>query len=352
VTWELPGDLSDEEAALADVLDAMVRDRLASAGFAAEADGVLPSEVADLLSDQGLLSAGSDGESADATVIATLVVERIARASAAAACLPAAAYDCAAAARDVPVDSVRTLVDASTPLLARRDEGGWNISGEASRVEFAATADGFVVLADEEESGPVVLLVDPATPGVQVAPVENTTGMRGAGVATVRFEQCTVPDSARVAGREGALAARRHRSLSSAAIAVGIAAACVDAAVSYAAERRQFGRRLNEFVALRGRLASMQARTLSASALLWQAARAPGALSDPASTLVDSAALEAVAAVREVSCQAVQVHGGYGYLSEQPVERMMRDAISVGARMHGTESLRAALAQARIGPRG
>jgi alkylation response protein AidB-like acyl-CoA dehydrogenase len=61
--------------------------------------------------------------------------------------------------------------------------------------------------------------------------------------------------------------------------------------------------------------------------------------------------LEGVAAVREVSRHAVQVQRGYGYVHEQPVERMIRDAISVGARMHGTEYLMSALAEARLGPR-
>ncbi|HWD25453.1 MAG TPA: acyl-CoA dehydrogenase family protein [Acidimicrobiales bacterium] len=357
MTWELPGDLSEEEVALADVLDAMVRGHLAASGEKAEEDDELPSGVAELLFDQGLLSVGSDGDSGEGTLFAMLVVERIARFSAAVSCLPAASYDCAASGvgaegrHGIEVGGRPTLVDAAVPLVAKRDEGGWSVSGEAGRVEFAASADGFVTLAIDDEGGPIVLHVDPATPGVHIAPGETTTGMRGSGVAAVSFDACVVPDGARVAGREGVLAARRHRSLSSAAIAVGVASACVDAAVSYAAERRQFGRRLDEFVALRAKLAAMQARTLSASALLWQAARSPLALSDAGSTLVDSAALEAVTAAREVSCHAVQVHGGYGYLHEQPVERMMRDSISIGARAHGTEYLLAALAEARVGPR-
>src|SRR5229473_7440611 len=97
MTWELPGDMSDEESALADVLDAMARGRLAASGEKAEADGVLPDEVAELLSDQGLLALGSDGDSGEGTLVAILVVERIARVSAAVATLPAASYDCAAA---------------------------------------------------------------------------------------------------------------------------------------------------------------------------------------------------------------------------------------------------------------
>ncbi len=358
MNWELPGDLSDEEAALAGVLDSMARGPLAASGAKAEEDGVLPAEVAELLSDQGLLSAGGGGDAGEATLIAVLVVERIARVSAAVSCLPAASYDSAAAgartaAPHGTIGVARpTLVDAAVPLAAKRDGAGWIVSGEAERVELAASADGFVTLAREDQGAPIVLLVDPATPGVTIGIPESTTGMRGSGVAAVSFEGCAVPAAALVAGQEGVLAARRHRSLSSAAIAVGVAAACVDAAVSYAAERRQFGRRLDEFVALRARLAAMQARTHSAAALLWQAAREPGCLSEPASTLAGSAALEAVTAVREVSCQAVQVHGGYGYLHEQPVERMMRDAISVGARMHGTDHLMSALAEARLGPRG
>ncbi len=90
MNWELPGDLSDEEAALAGVLDSMARGPLAASGAKAEEDGVLPAEVAELLSDQGLLSAGGGGDAGEATLIAVLVVERIARVSAAVSCLPAA----------------------------------------------------------------------------------------------------------------------------------------------------------------------------------------------------------------------------------------------------------------------
>jgi alkylation response protein AidB-like acyl-CoA dehydrogenase len=305
--------------------------------------------VAELLSDQGLLDAGG-AASAEGTMIALLVIERIARVSAAISCLPAASYDCAAAGARAGArrGAGPTLVDAAVPLAARRHSAGWIVRGRAERVELAASADGFVTVARDDEGRPIVLLVDRDTPGVCITPPEPTTGMWGSGVAAVSFEGCA---AALVAGPEGVLAARRHRSLSSAAIAVGLASACVDAAVSYAAMRRQFDRRLDEFAALRARLAAMEARTLSAAALLWRAARAPRALCDPACTLADSAALEGVAAVREVSRHAVQVHGGYGYVHEQPVERMMRDAISVGARVHGTEYLMSALAEARLGPR-
>ncbi|MDQ1424793.1 MAG: hypothetical protein QOD72_2291 [Acidimicrobiaceae bacterium] len=82
MTWELPGELSEEEAALAGVLDAMARGPLAASGAKAEEDGVLPIEVAELLSDQGPLDAGGD-VSGEGTMIALLVIERIARVSAA-----------------------------------------------------------------------------------------------------------------------------------------------------------------------------------------------------------------------------------------------------------------------------
>ena len=354
MTADLPYDLFDEERMLVEVLDAIAVERVAAACAEADERGRLEPGLATLLHEQGLLLAGVPevAEELVRPLLGVLVVERLARAGAAAAGLVAGAHDAAAAfegrARErLSAAETATLADGTGgAVTATADGSRWILQGRVSRVELPDAAQTLVVLAGTDDGGEAAFAVERHAEGVGLGDREPTTGMRGLPVAAIDFDDCAARDDQRVAGPAGVSAARAHRAVSSAALCVGIGAGAHAVAAAYADERRQFGQTLRGFPAVAGMLLDIETRVAAAAALMWTAARwleRPGA---EAESVARRAASDAAAAVRFATRAAVQVHGGYGYIREQVVERYMRDAISAAARAGGTELVRLASAPA------
>jgi alkylation response protein AidB-like acyl-CoA dehydrogenase len=173
-------------------------------------------------------------------------------------------------------------------------------------------------------------IVETDSPGFSAPRVEHKMGIRGSPTAELNFDDVHVPAANRL-GEEGdgfkiAMATLDVSRLGVAAQAIGIAQGAIDAAVAYAAERRQFGQRVVDFEAIQFMLADMSSQTEAARQLVYAAAARVDAGVTDIPYWTSSAKLIAGDTAMRVTTDAVQVLGGYGYINEFPVERMMRDA--------------------------
>jgi len=208
------------------------------------------------------------------------------------------------------------------------------LSGEKKWVTNARLAGlGLVVARTAEDPaggeqpksrGLSVFLVPMDSPGVEIGERKTTMGLRPIEVGDVRFRDVRVPGDA-LLGEEGrgfalAMEALDVGRLGIAAQAVGIAQAALEHARSYADEREQFGRKLREFEGIQFKLADMATRVAAARALL------EAASAEPSTSRSAMAKLFASETAMWVTTQAVQVFGGYGYMRDYPVEKLMRDA--------------------------
>ena len=171
-------------------------------------------------------------------------------------------------------------------------------------------------------------LVPTATPGYVVARIEEKMGQRASDTAQILFENCRVPADA-LLGDEGdgyriALSNLEAGRIGIAAQSVGMARAALDAAVAYAHERETFGKPIFEHQAVAFRLADMATRIEAARQLVWHAASLKDA-GQPCLKEASMAKLFASEIAERVCSDAIQIHGGYGYVSDFPVERIYRD---------------------------
>lgn len=225
---------------------------------------------------------------------------------------------------------------ASLRTRAVRDvaAGGdnWVIDGTKAWITHGGVADFYTVLARTGEEGPrgiTAFLVPGDAAGLSAARPEKKMGMKGSPTAQVQFDAVTVPDARRL-GDEGqgftiALSALDSGRLGIAACAIGLAQGALDEALRYTMDRRQFGRPLVDFQGLRFMLADMATKIEAGRALYLAAAR----LRDSGRQFSRQAAMAKLFctdAAMQVTTDAVQLLGGYGYTADFPVERYMREA--------------------------
>src|SRR3954462_5249586 len=220
----------------------------------------------------------------------------------------------------------------SMRTTAVRDGDEWVINGEKNWITNATIADFYVVFAvtDRESRRISAFVVDKDAPGFSVPKLEHKLGIKGSPTGNPVFDDVRVP-AENMIGAEGkglgvALGTLQRTRLGAAAQAVGLAQGATDYATGYAKERIAFGKPIIELQGLQFKLADMQTKTAAARELLYKAC-AMADRDDPQLALYSSMAkLFASDAAMEVTVEAVQVLGGYGYVTEYPVERMMRDA--------------------------
>jgi alkylation response protein AidB-like acyl-CoA dehydrogenase len=221
---------------------------------------------------------------------------------------------------------------ASMRTTAVRDGDEWVLNGTKNWITNATIADFYVVFAktDRETNRSTAFVVEADRPGFSIGNVEHKLGIKGSPTGSPVLEDVRVPDANRI-GAEGkglsvALATLERTRLGAGAQAVGIAQGAIDYAVGYAKERIAFGKPIIELPALQNKLADMQTKTAAARELLYKAC-ALADRNDPQLGLYSSMAkLFCSDTAMDVTVEAVQVLGGYGYVTEYPVERMMRDA--------------------------
>ncbi|WP_295046470.1 acyl-CoA dehydrogenase family protein [uncultured Paracoccus sp.] len=222
---------------------------------------------------------------------------------------------------------------ADMRTTARRDGAGYRLRGTKCFISNAGAADFMVVYAktdpDAGARGVSAFVVEPkATQGISIAPAERTMGLRGGHVFGVTFDDCFVPEENRV-GPEGtgfrtAMKVLDNGRIEVAAQAIGIAEAALKAAIAYAKERQVDGHPIADFQGLQWMLADSANDLAAARALGLAAARLRGT-GARYSTESAHAKLFASEAAWRIADRALQIHGGYGYCRDFPLERYLRD---------------------------
>jgi alkylation response protein AidB-like acyl-CoA dehydrogenase len=218
---------------------------------------------------------------------------------------------------------------------AVKTDGGWIITGTKNWITNLGVADFYVVFAVTDPNaghsrGISAFVVEADRPGFSVGKLEHKLGIRGSPTGQPIFDGVEVPES-NVIGEVGhgfkvAMATLDRSRLGVASQALGIAQGATDYAAAYARERKQFGQPINAFQGIQFKLADMETQCAAGRELLYQACakidrgdRDLGKYSAMAKLFCSDVAMR-------VTVDAVQVLGGYGYVKEYPVERMMRDA--------------------------
>ncbi|MFE1028184.1 acyl-CoA dehydrogenase [Streptomyces sp. NPDC058818] len=247
---------------------------------------------------------------------------------------------------------------ASLRTKAVRDGDDWVLTGTKAWITHGGIADFYTVMARTGEEGPrgiTAFLVPGDAEGLSAAVPEKKMGLKGSPTAQVHLDGVRVPDARRL-GDEGqgfaiALSALDSGRLGIAACAIGVAQAALDEAVSYAADRRQFGKPISDFQGLRFMLADMATQIEAGRALYLTAARLRDA-GLPFAKQAAMAKLHCTDTAMRATTDAVQILGGYGYTADFPAERYMREA-KVLQIVEGTNQIqRMVIARHLAGPEG
>jgi short/branched chain acyl-CoA dehydrogenase len=221
-----------------------------------------------------------------------------------------------------------------TKTRARRDGKEWVIDGSKcfitnSGTDISAGVTLTAITAEEDGRKRIsAILVERGTPGYEVGAAYHKLGWHASDTRELTFAGCRVPE-ANLLGKEGGGLGQFFKALEAgrvaiAALAVGLAQACLDASLSYAQERRQFGRPISHFQATQLKLADMETQIELSRLMVWRA----GALIDqdrPAGKFAAMAKLHASETATWCANQAIQIHGGAGFMEDLPVARYYRD---------------------------
>jgi alkylation response protein AidB-like acyl-CoA dehydrogenase len=245
---------------------------------------------------------------------------------------------------------------AALTTRARRDREHYVLDGAKAFISGAGVSDIYVVMARTGEAGPrgiSAIVVEKGSPGLSFGAPEKKLGWKSQPTAMVMFENCRVPIANRI-GAEGqgfkiAMAGLDGGRLNIGACSIGGAQFCLDRTIEYMKERKQFGSRLADFQALQFRVADYATELDAARLLLHRAAVAVSAGEGAATRLAAQAKRLATDTGFEVVNGCLQLHGGYGYLRDHPIERVLRD-LRVHQILEGTnEIMRLIISRALLG---
>ncbi|HEU4674220.1 MAG TPA: acyl-CoA dehydrogenase family protein [Candidatus Limnocylindrales bacterium] len=377
--------LTEEQLMLRDAVRVLANERIAPRAAEIDRTGEFPQDVRELLASHDILGlpfpAAYGGVGGDLLTVC-LAIEQIARVCATSSLILAVqelgglpivlAGSDEQKARWLPdLAAGRTLAafaltepEAGSDASALRtravcDGDDYVIDGAKRFITHGSVADLVIVFAvtnpDAERPSQRLsaFVVETATPGFAVERIEHKMGIRGSPTAELSFTGMRVPAANRL-GEEGegfriAMRTFDRSRPGIAAQAVGIAQGALEIATAYARERRQFGRPIGELQMIQAMLADMDARTEAARQLLYKACAEIDAASPAAARWAAICKLVAGDAAMAVTTDAVQVLGGYGYIDEFPVERMMRDA-KITQLYEGTQQIqRLVVARALLG---
>jgi alkylation response protein AidB-like acyl-CoA dehydrogenase len=353
--------LTEEQRDLQAMIRELAVDKIAPRAAAVDASGEFPQDIRELLAGHDLLGLPFEerhGGTGTGTLMTVVAIEEVAKACASSA-LMIAVQDLGTL--PIRLDGSPELQDRVLPRFAsgewlaafalsepdagsdagalrtrgRRTEGGWTINGAKNWISNAGVAGAYVVFAvtDPEvapSKGMTAFVVEADSPGFAVAKLEHKMGMRGSPTGQLTFDDVFVPD-ANVIGAVGdgfkvAMRTLDRSRLGIAAQALGLAQGATDYAAAYARERTAFGKPINQLQAIQFKLADMETKTAAARELLYRAATKADNNEPDLGKYSAMAKLFCSDTAMDVTVEAVQVLGGYGYVTEYPVERMMRDA--------------------------
>ncbi len=352
--YEVPGDLVD----FRETIRQIVRERVWPRAAEIDETGEYPRDIRELFASHDLMAlpfAEEYGGTGTGTLMQQIAVEEVAKACASSALmlmvqelgtLPITLFGSdelkgrllprCATGEWTPAFALSEPEAGSDPGAMRTsavlDGDEWVINGSKNWITNASIADFYVVFAvtDREARRITAFVVEADRPGFSVGKLEHKLGIHGSPTGSPVFDDVRVP-AENVIGEVGrgmrvALATLERTRLGAAAQAVGIAQGATDYASSYAKERVAFGAPINQHQGIGFKLADMETGTAAARELLYKAC-AMADRNDPGLGKYSSMAkLFASDNAMRVTVEAVQVLGGYGYVKEYPLERMMRDA--------------------------
>jgi alkylation response protein AidB-like acyl-CoA dehydrogenase len=352
--------LTDEHEAVRDAVRAVCTDKVAPHAADVDATGTFPQASYDALRAAEFhaphIPETYGGAGADA-LATCLVIEEVARACASTSLIPAvnklgtmplllAGSEEVKARYLPPVAAGEALFSYG---LSEREAGsdtasmtaravpvgdGWVLSGHKSWITNAGVSAYYTVMAvtDPEAGrrGITAFVMEASDEGVSVGAPERKLGIRGSPTRELLFDRCPLPGD-RIVGEPGqglkiALRVLDHTRVTIGAQAVGIAAGALDVATAYVKERQQFGRAVAEFQGVQFMLADMAMKLEAARQLVYRAAAASERDEVALPFLGAAAKCFASDVAMEITTDAVQLLGGYGYTRDYPAERMMRDA--------------------------
>ena len=351
-------DLPDEHKEFRDTIRQIVDEKVRPRAAEIDAAGEYPWDVRKLFAEQDILGlpfAAEYGGTGTCTLMQQIAVEEIAKACASSALilmvqelgtLPIQLFGSdelkerllprCATGEWSPAFALSEPEAGSDPAAMRttavRDGDSWVINGAKNWITNASIADFYVVFAvtDRENRRMSAFVVEKDRAGFSVGKLEHKLGIKGSPTGSPLFDDVRVP-AENLIGTEGkglsiALATLERTRLGAAAQAVGIAQGATDFANAYATERIAFGKPINELQGIQFKLADMETRTAAARELLYKACAMADRGEPGLAKHSSMAKLFASDTAMWVTVEAVQVLGGYGYVTEYPVERMMRDA--------------------------
>ncbi|WP_223478192.1 acyl-CoA dehydrogenase family protein [Oricola indica] len=234
---------------------------------------------------------------------------------------------------------------ASLKTKAERDGNGWRLNGAKAFISGGAYSDLYLAMVRTGGDGPggvSAMLVEDGTPGLSFGANERKMGWRAQPTAQVQFDDCKVPAD-HLLGEEGkgfryAMAGLDGGRLNIAASALGAAQSALDKALSYAKDRKAFGRPIADFQSLQFKLADMETELQAARIFLYQAASKLDAGAPDATKHCAMAKRFVTDTAFNVANEALQIHGGYGYLADFGIEKIVRD-LRVHQILEGTNEI-------------
>jgi len=354
--YDIPQELAD----LRDMIRRLAQEQIAPRAAEIDRTATYPADVRALLAEHDVLGLPFEeqyGGTGTGTLMLQMAVEEIAKACASSALilmvqelgtLPIQLFGTdeqkerllpkCASGEWSPAFALSEPEAGSDPAALRtsavRSEAGdeWVINGQKNWITNAGVADFYVVFAktDRENNRSSAFIVEADRAGFDAGAMEHKLGIKGSPTGSPSFTDVRVP-AANLIGAEGkglsvALGTLERTRLGAAAQAVGIAQGATDYAAAYARERIAFGKPINALQGIQFKLADMETRTAAARELLYKACAKADRNEADLGKYSSMAKLFASDTAMAVTIEAIQVLGGYGYVNEYPVERMMRDA--------------------------
>ena len=352
-------ELAEEYVALRESVRALAEKKIQPFAHDVDANARFPQEAWDALQSAGLAAAHVPtefgGEGADALAV-VIIIEEVARVCASSSLIPAVNK-----LGSVPLmlggnaeQKKRWLSElargkgfsyclseseagsdaASMKTRAVRDGNSWVINGSKKWISHAGVSDFYTVLAstdpEKRAKGITAFVVEKGDPGVSFGAHEKKMGFRGSPTREVYFDNVRISDDRRIsevgAGFALAMKTLDHTRITIAAQALGIAQGALDVATKYSHERKQFGKEIFDFQGVQFMLADMAMEIAAARQLTYAAASKSESEAKDLTFFSAASKCFATDVAMKVTTDAVQVLGGYGYVSDYPVERMMRDA--------------------------
>ncbi|MEM1386914.1 MAG: acyl-CoA dehydrogenase family protein [Pseudomonadota bacterium] len=363
--------LNDEQAAIFDMAKAFGADHIAPYARDWEREGTIPRALWPKLGElgfAGLYVSEASGGTGLSRLDATLVFEALSGACASVAAFLSIHNMCLAMIDRFGSDALRarflpgglTMEQVFSYCLsepgsgsdaaalrsrAERTNAGWRLNGTKAFISGGGYSDAYLTMVRTGEDGPKgisAVIVEAGTQGLSFGALEDKMGWRAQPTAQVQFDECDIP-AENLLGEEGAgftyaMMGLDGGRLNIAACSLGAAQAALDSTLAYMAERKAFGRSIDQFQALQFRLADMEIELQAARTFLRQAAWKLDHGAPDATKFCAMAKKFVTEAGSRVADQCLQLHGGYGYLADYGIEKIVRD-LRVHQILEGTNEI-------------